>query len=114
MLLGGWHDARRSSGGRDSSFRPPTFQVGQELIHGFRLAGKTWDGAVNAVLHTMHHPDRPGRYITVFLANGDAGWSRLRLIRFYARDTSIVWEGEKVIDRRAFEPDRRIRAASRD
>ncbi len=79
----------------------------------FTVGGKAWKGADNAVLHTMHHPDRPGRYITVFLANGDAGWSRLRLMRFYGRDTTIVWEGEKVIDRRAFEPDRRVHLSKR-
>ncbi|MFO0826768.1 MAG: hypothetical protein U0572_01355 [Phycisphaerales bacterium] len=79
----------------------------------FTVAGKTWNGANNAVLHTMHDPDRPGRYITVFASNGDAGWSRLRLIRFYGRDTTIVWDGDKVIERRAYEPDRQI-PTSRD
>ncbi|MBL9119076.1 MAG: hypothetical protein JNL80_04075 [Phycisphaerae bacterium] len=75
---------------------------------GFTLAGKRWSVPVNTVLHTMHHPDRPGRYITVFHANGEAGWSRLRMVRFYTRDTSIIWEGERVVERRVHEPDRRI------
>lgn len=74
----------------------------------FTVAGKSWSAATNAVLHTMHHPDRPGRYITVFHANGESGWSRLRLIRFYTRDTTIVWDGEQAVERRAFEPDRRV------
>ncbi len=39
----------------------------------------------------------------------DAGWSRLRLVRFYTRDTTIVWDDGEVIARRVFEPDRLIR-----
>lgn len=74
----------------------------------FIVGGKTYDQPTQAVLHTMQHPDHPGRFITVFIANGDAGWSRLRLINFYTRDTTIVWNGDKVIDRRVFEPERRL------
>jgi hypothetical protein len=74
----------------------------------FTVGGVTYDGPAQAVLHTMQYPGRPGRFITVFLSNGDAGWSRLRLIRFYSRDTTIVWDDGEVIERRAFEPDRRI------
>lgn len=74
----------------------------------FTVGGRTWPGRTHAVLHTMPHPDRPGRFVTVFLAGDDAGWSRLRLIGFYARDTTIVWEGEQVVERRVFEPDRRL------
>lgn len=79
---------------------------------GFRLGGKEWTSATNAVLHTMHHPDRPGRFITVFHSNAEAGWSRLRMIRFYTRDTSIVWDGEKVSERRVHEPERWLPLAS--
>lgn len=74
----------------------------------FEIGGTRYDGATNAVLHTMQHPDRPGRTITLFHANGEAGWSRLRLMRFYTRDTSVIWEGENVIARRIAEPDRTI------
>jgi hypothetical protein len=59
----------------------------------------------------MQYPGRPGRFITVFHTNSDAGWSRLRVIIFYARDTTVVWEEGRVIDRRVFEPDRRIHAS---
>ncbi|MFG0329732.1 MAG: hypothetical protein ACF8PN_07520 [Phycisphaerales bacterium] len=75
---------------------------------GFRVGGEEYDDPAHAVLHTMAHPDQPGRFITVFLANGDAGWSRLRLAPFYSRDSTIVWLNDEVIERRLFEPDRRI------
>lgn len=61
----------------------------------------------------MQHPDRPGRLVTVFCSNGDAGWSRLRVIRFYTRDTTIIWGDSEVIHRRLFEPDGRIGGAER-
>jgi hypothetical protein len=76
----------------------------------FTVAGNTYDGPAQAVLHTMQYPGRPGRFISIFHSNGDAGWSRLRLIRFYSRDTTIVWEEGEVIARRVFEPDRRVSA----
>jgi len=75
----------------------------------FTVGGITYDDPAVAVLHTMQHPDRPGRFITVFHSNGDAGWSRLRLVRFYTRDTTIIWAGDRVIERRTYEPDRVIR-----
>ena len=74
----------------------------------FTVGGVTYDGPAEAVLHTMQYPGRPGRFITVFHSNGDAGWSRLRLIRFYTRDTTIAWTDGTVAARRVFEPDRRI------
>ena len=70
----------------------------------FTVGGVTYDGPDQAVLHTMQYPDRPGRFITVFHSNGDAGWSRLRLILFYTRDSTIVWDEGQVIERRVFEP----------
>jgi hypothetical protein len=79
----------------------------------FTIGGVSYDGPDQAVLHTMQYPGRPGRFITVFYSNGDAGWSRLRLIRFYSRDTTIVWDGGEVIARRVFEPDRRIHTTGR-
>jgi len=33
-----------------------------------------------------------------------AVWSRLRLILFYIRDSTIVWDDGQVIARRVFEP----------
>lgn len=60
----------------------------------------------DAILHTMPHPDRPGRFITVFLAFNDAGWARLRLIDFYTRDTTVQWVDGRVNARGMFEPDR--------
>jgi hypothetical protein len=77
----------------------------------FTVGGVTYDRPAQAVLHTMQYPGRSGRFITVFHSNGDAGWGRLRLILFYTRDTTIVWDDGKVIARRVFEPDRRIVAA---
>jgi len=70
----------------------------------FTIGGVTYDGPAQAVLHTMQYPGRPGRFITVFHSNGDAGWSRLRLVLFYTRDSTIVWDLAQVIDRRVFEP----------
>jgi hypothetical protein len=75
---------------------------------GFTIAGATHGGADRSVLHTMAYPGRPGRCISVFLCNGPAGWSRLTSIRFYTRDTTVIWEGDTVLERRVFEPDRRI------
>ncbi len=70
----------------------------------FTVGDVTYDGPNQAVLHTMQYPGRPGRFITVFHSNGDAGWSRLRLVLFYTRDSTIVWDLAQVIDRRVFEP----------
>jgi len=75
----------------------------------FTVAGQRYVGASQAVLHTMRHPDRPGRFITLFLANGESGWNRLPYMTFYTRDTTVVWDGRSVTARRVYEPDRRIR-----
>jgi hypothetical protein len=77
----------------------------------FTVGGVTYDKPAQTVLHTMQYPGRPGRYITVFHPNSDADWGRLRLILFYSRDTTVVWEDGKVIHRGVFEPDRRIFAS---
>ena len=74
----------------------------------FEVDGKTFDSPTASVLHTMPHPDLPGRSITVFHANGSAGWKRLRLVNFYTRDSTIVWDGDEVIHRATFEPSRAI------
>jgi hypothetical protein len=76
--------------------------------HSFTVGAKTYDAPDEAVLHTMQHPDRPGRFITVFASNGDEGWAKLHLIIHYTRDTTIIWDGARVLDRRTYEPDRRI------
>jgi len=70
----------------------------------FTIGATTFDHPDHAVLHCMPHPDRPGRFITVFHANGEAGWSRLRLVTFYTRDSTVVWNGDEVIHRAVFEP----------
>ena len=75
------------------------------------VGGVTYDKPTQTVLHTMQYPGRPGRFITVFHTNGDADWSRLRLILYYSRDTTVVWEDGRVISRGVFEPDRRIAVA---
>lgn len=76
---------------------------------GFSIDGQHYDDDAHAVMHTMAHPDRPGRFVTIFLANGDVGWTRLRLAPFYTRDTTIIWSGDEVIARRTHEPSRKIR-----
>ena len=72
------------------------------------VASTRWDGIRQSVLHTMHDPDTPGRYITVFHSNGDAGWDRLRFIWYYGKDTTVVWDGDETVLRRAHEPDARL------
>jgi hypothetical protein len=74
----------------------------------FTVGGVTYDKPAQTVLHTMQYPGRPGRFITVFHTNNNADWSRLRLILHYSRDTTVVWEDGRVIQRGVFEPDRRI------
>ncbi|MDP6479119.1 MAG: hypothetical protein QGI75_03675 [Phycisphaerales bacterium] len=74
----------------------------------FTVAGTRWDGEGQSVLHTMHDPDTPGRYITVFYSNGEPGWDRLRFIWYYGKDTTVVWDGDETVLRRAHEPDARI------
>ena len=74
----------------------------------FTVGGVTYDKPNQSVLHTMSNPDKPGRFITVFVSNGDVGWAKLRLIIHYARDTTVVWEDGEVLDRRIFEPSRVI------
>jgi hypothetical protein len=76
--------------------------------HSFEIDGTVFDEPGQAVLHSMAHPNRPGRFITIFHSNGDRGWSRLRLIRFYTRDSTIAWEDDEVVARGTFEPSRRI------
>lgn len=77
--------------------------------HSFEIDGTVFDEPEQAVLHSMPHPNRPGRFITIFHSNGDEGWSRLRLIRFYARDSTVAWKGDEVVGRGIFEPSRKIR-----
>ena len=72
---------------------------------GFTIDGVRWSEPGHSVLHTMHHPDVPGRYITVFHSNGDAGWPRLRLIWYYRKDTTVVWDGGETLLRRVHEPE---------
>ena len=78
---------------------------------GFTIDGVRWSGPGHSVLHTMHHPDVPGRYITVFHSNGDAGWKRLRLIWYYRKDTTVVWDGGQTLLRRVHEPEAWMDAA---
>ena len=70
----------------------------------FAVAGRVWDQPGQSVLHTMHDPDHPGRYLTVFHSNGDLGWERLRLIWYYGKDTTVVWDGNETVLRRVHEP----------
>jgi hypothetical protein len=74
----------------------------------FTVEGTIYDKPTQTLLHTIQHPEKPGRFITIFHANSDAGWSRLPLIRFYSRDTTIIWDGDHVAERRVYEPERRI------
>jgi hypothetical protein len=76
--------------------------------HSFEIDGTVFDEPGQAVLHSMPHPNRPGRFITIFHTNGDRGWSPLRLIRFYNRDSTLAWEDGEVVARGTFEPSRRI------
>ena len=72
---------------------------------GFSVAGERWSEPGHSVLHTMHHPDLPGRYITVFHSNGEAGGRRFRLVWYYRKDTTVVWDGDQSILRRVHEPE---------
>jgi hypothetical protein len=74
----------------------------------FTVVGTTWSGAGQSCLHTMHDPDHQGQYITVFHSNGEPGWNRLRYIWYYGKDTTVVWDGDETVLRRAHEPDARI------
>ncbi|UCD73851.1 MAG: hypothetical protein JSV91_08625 [Phycisphaerales bacterium] len=74
----------------------------------FTVGGVTYDQPNQAVMHTISNPEKPGRFITVFVSNGDVGWAKLRLIIHYARDTTVVWEDGEVLHRRFFEPPRVI------
>jgi hypothetical protein len=76
--------------------------------HSFEIDGTVFDAPDQAVLHSMPYPNRPGRFITIFHSNGDGGWSHLRLIRFYTRDSTVAWEGDEVVARGTFEPSRKI------
>ncbi|MBB49028.1 MAG: hypothetical protein CMJ33_10935 [Phycisphaerae bacterium] len=79
---------------------------------GFSIGRSIWNGDSQSVLHTMHHPDLPGRYITVFHSNGEIGWRRLRLAWYYRKDTTVVWDGEMTRDRSVFEPDAWMRTTN--
>ena len=74
----------------------------------FTVDGRTWNGIEQSVLHTVHDPQQPGRYITVFHSNGPSGWNRLRLIWYYGKDTTVVWDGDQTVLRRVHEPDCRF------
>ena len=75
----------------------------------FTIAGTRWDGKGQSILHTMHDPDHVGRYITVFHSNGEIGWDRLRYIWYYGKDTTVIWDGDETVLRRAHEPDAKFR-----
>ena len=72
---------------------------------GFSVGDERWAGPGHSVLHTMHHPDLPGRYITVFHSNGRTGGQRFRLVWYYRKDTTVVWDGDQSILRRVHEPE---------
>ncbi|HEB60637.1 MAG TPA: hypothetical protein ENJ06_02330 [Phycisphaeraceae bacterium] len=74
----------------------------------FKVGGQKYDGVNQSVLHTMKDPTNPNRYITVFTANGDVGWKKLRLVTHYRRDTTVVWDNGRVIRRIVHEPDRKV------
>ena len=76
--------------------------------HSFTVGDVTYNQPDEAVLHTMQYPGRPGRFITVFLANSDSAWSHLDYISFYSRDTTVIWQGRPVLKRRTYEPSRLI------
>jgi len=76
----------------------------------FTVDGRTWDGIDQSVLHTVHDPQQPGRYITVFHSNGPSGWNRLRLIWYYGKDTTVVWDGDQTVLRRVYEPESRLQS----
>ncbi|MBL1217250.1 MAG: hypothetical protein D8M59_07105 [Planctomycetes bacterium] len=91
---------------------PDPLLLGDGTEHaGFQVGGVWYDKPEQGVLHSMPYPGRPGRFITVFYSNGEPAWSRLRLVGFYTRDSTIVWENDQVIERRVFEPDRRVHVA---
>ncbi|MBT5381921.1 MAG: hypothetical protein HOL13_03675 [Phycisphaerae bacterium] len=94
-----------------ASHRERIARAGDTIIFddgSFTVAGTRWDGEGQSVLHTMHDPDFPGRYITVFHSNGDVGWDRLRFMWYYGKDTTVVWDGDETVLRRAHEPDARL------
>ena len=76
----------------------------------FVIDGERYDDPGQAVVHTMHHPDHPGRFVTLFHANDAAGWSRLPMIGFYTRDTTVIWQGSAVQQRAVYEPVRMVPA----
>lgn len=83
---------------------------GSIAVKGQTLKPESEDGEVashpDAILHTMPHPDRPGRFMTVFLPLRDVGWERLRLMDFYSRDTTVQWVDGQVNARGQYEPPR--------
>jgi hypothetical protein len=74
----------------------------------FTVDGQTYDAPTQAFMHTMQHPDSPGNYITIFHSNGEVGWQKLRLMIHYRRDTTVIWDDGEVINRRVYEPSRRV------
>ena len=71
----------------------------------FTVAGQTWSDPGQSVLHTVRDPDQPDRYVTIFHSNGQDGWQRLRLIWYYRKDTTVVWDKDQTVFRRVHEPD---------
>jgi hypothetical protein len=75
---------------------------------GFSVGGVNYAGEDLAVLHTMGHPDDPGRFITLFCPLGEGGWERLRLIWYYGKDTTVIWDANQTLLRRVYEPAAKI------
>ncbi|HEY3198286.1 MAG TPA: M1 family aminopeptidase [Nitrospirales bacterium] len=72
---------------------------------GFRVGGKEYRGAGNAVLFSVRNPDNPEHVVTLFYGlSPDASNAIAPLLFFYGWNTFVVFENGKVISRGDLEP----------
>ena len=73
-------------------------------------AGWTWHeralGPNGALLASAARPEAPGRFVSLFMAGGEAARERSRLLFFYGWDTSLLFEAGRPVERQTVEPAR--------
>ena len=72
---------------------------------GFRVGGKEYRGAGNALLFSVRNPDDPTHVVSIFYGlSPDAAAAIAPLLFFYGWNTYVVFENGKVITRGDLEP----------
>lgn len=81
--------------------------------NGFVVQGRRFDGAKEAVLCTVHHPDAPEDGVTIYMGNSESALANASILGYYANSLLVFaadpkGHGTDVVLRRDFESHQRI------